>query len=105
MALPWPLALERYSQAHPQEVLRVQVEGEEGSDVVLIYRGVSSSLMRSTPADVDEAVIPPTARFVSLERLPAPYNPAQPQPLATYGQWSELEAWLKQVGIPVAESH
>jgi hypothetical protein len=27
-ALPWPLALERYSQDHPQEVLRVEVESE-----------------------------------------------------------------------------
>lgn len=48
-ALPWPLALERYSQAHPQEVLRVEVESEGETDLVLIYRGYSSSLRRPTP--------------------------------------------------------
>lgn len=47
--LPWPLALERYSQSHPQEVLRVEVESEGETDLVLIYRGYSSSLRRPTP--------------------------------------------------------
>ncbi|MEN9222492.1 MAG: hypothetical protein Q6M04_08650 [Thermostichus sp. BF3_bins_97] len=102
-ALPWSLALERYSQAHPEEVLQVQLEGEEGSDLVLIYRGFSSSLMRATPSNPDEAVIAPTARFVRLERLTAPYHPSQSKTLATYGQWSELKAWFEQVGIPVVE--
>lgn len=102
-ALPWPLALERYSQEHPQEVLRVQLEGEEGSDLVLIYRGFSSSLMRSTPHNPDEAVISPTARFVQLERLTAPYHPNQSKTLATYRQWSDLQAWLAEAGIPMVE--
>ncbi|MFQ3584373.1 MAG: hypothetical protein SNJ85_05495 [Cyanobacteriota bacterium] len=102
-ALPWPLALERYSQAHPQEVLRVQVDVAGEADLVLIYKGFSSSLMRSTPANADEAVIAPAAQFRQLERLTAPYHPSQSQILATYSQWSELKAWLEQEGIPVAE--
>ncbi|MGQ9837267.1 MAG: DUF7734 family protein [Cyanobacteriota bacterium] len=103
MALPWPLALERYSQEHPKEVLRVQLEVAGEVDLVLIYRGISSSLMRSTPANADEAVVPATAQFRQLERLTAPYHPSQSQVLAAYSQWSELKTWLKQEGIPVAE--
>ncbi len=103
-ALPWPLALERYSHDHPQEVLRVQVEADGEVDLVLIYRGYSSSLMRATPSDPEEAVIPRQARFLQLERLSAPYHPDRSQVLAVYREWSELTAWLEQVGIPVVEA-
>ncbi|MFS8811327.1 hypothetical protein NW820_01435 [Synechococcus sp. R55.7] len=102
-ALPWPLALERYSQNHPQEVLRVEVESEGESDLVLIYRGYSSSLRRPTPPDPEAAVIPPQARFLQLERLAAPYHPDRSRVLAVYRNWGELTAWLAQEGIPVTE--
>jgi len=102
-ALPWPLALERYSQAHPQEVLRVEVESEGETDLVLIYRGYSSSLRRATPPDPEVAVIPPQSRFLQLERLSAPYHPERSRVLAIYQSWEELKAWLAQAGIPVAE--
>ncbi len=102
-ALPWPLALEEYSRQHPQEVLQVEVEVEGMPDLVLVYRGFSSSLRRATPANADEPVIAPTAQFRQLQRLRAPYHPSQPQVLATYTQWVEVKQWLAQEGIPVAE--
>lgn len=77
---PWPEALERYSQQHPQEALRVElVQGDGDLDLVLIFRGFSSSLMRPTPADLSQPVIPPGAQFLQMDRLEAPFNPADPK--------------------------
>ena len=79
-SLPWPEALERYTQKVPHEVLRVEVEQADGElDLILIFRGFSSSLMRSTPADLSQPLIQSGARFLSLDRLQGPFDPADPK--------------------------
>ncbi len=78
--LPWPEALEQYTQKVPHEVLRVEVEQADGEpDLILIFRGFSSSLMRSTPADLSQPVIQSGARLLSLDRLQGPFDPADPK--------------------------
>ncbi len=79
LTLPWPQALEKYTQRHPQEILQVEVESNGEKDTVLIFRGFSSSLMRATPFDPNQPVISSGARLVRLDRLRGPLNPSHPE--------------------------
>ncbi len=100
--LPWPLALERYTQLVPQEVIRVAIEVDGDPDVVVIFKGFSSSLMKATSANPDEPVIAPTARFVSLDRLQGPLDPVNPVVLQADLNWEQVVGLLKSAGILVA---
>jgi hypothetical protein len=74
------LRLEQYTIKRKNEVLMVSVETAEGEeDLVTIYQGFSSSLMRSTAYDPDIPVIAADSRIVSIDRLASPYNPDDPQ--------------------------
>ncbi|NJL97678.1 MAG: hypothetical protein HC924_02010 [Synechococcaceae cyanobacterium SM2_3_2] len=98
-SLPWPQALERYSQRIPSEALRVQIRMDGEDDCVLIYKGFSSSLMRATPASADESVIPLAATLIGLERLRAPLDPLNPEVLATYQDPEAVRALLREQGM------
>ena len=98
-SLPWPQALERYSQRIPSEALRVQIQMDGEDDCVLIYKGFSSSLMRATPSSADESVIPFAATLIELERLRAPLHPVNPEVLATYRDSEAVRALLQEQGI------
>ncbi|MDX2270752.1 MAG: hypothetical protein NW237_02215 [Cyanobacteriota bacterium] len=87
----WPQALERYSQKHPREVLRVEVESGGSRDVVIIYRGFSSSLMRATPKDPNQPVIPAHAQLLRLDRLEAPWDPDHPQIIQANLDWLTIQ--------------
>ncbi len=97
--LSWPLALERYTQLVPQEALRVEVEQDGEPDTILIFRGFSSSLVRATPSDPNQPVIQAQARFISLERLQAPFNPANPVILAADLDAAATTTLLHSAGI------
>jgi hypothetical protein len=98
-SLFWGTALERYSQQHKTEVLRVDIEVNGQPDTILIFRGMSSSLHRSTPTRLSEPVIPVGARFVALDRLQAPYHPTQPQVIASQLTASEIRSLLHPFGL------
>lgn len=99
-SLPWAQALEEYSQKRPHEVLRVEVvQGDGDADLVLIFRGYSSSLMRSTPADPDQPVIAPDAMFVRMDRLQGPFDPTDPQMIASELDPEVTRALLQEVGL------
>lgn len=99
-SLAWPQALEVYTQQVPQEVLRVEVIQADGSpDLVLIFRGLSSSLMRPTPADLSQPVIEPEAQFLRLDRLVGPLDPAQPQVIAADLDAAATRQMLHQIGV------
>ncbi|MBD2175332.1 hypothetical protein H6F42_00180 [Pseudanabaena sp. FACHB-1998] len=70
--------LETYSSKHPQEVLLVKLEIDGEFDEVMIFKGFSSSLMRSTAFDPDVPVISDRAEIITIDRLQAPYKPNQP---------------------------
>ena len=86
--------LERYSLAHPQEVLVIHacVDGE--LDEVVIFKGFSSSLMQSTAFDLDVPILPDHAEIRSIDRLKGPLNPSQPQPIETGINWPDFEQRL-----------
>jgi hypothetical protein len=97
--LPWTVALERYTQQVPREVLRLQLQVEGELDCVVIFRGFSSSLMRATPTDLNQPVIPPAAKLIRLDRLQAPFNPDHPQVIAADLDAAATLALLRSVGL------
>uniref|UniRef100_B8HUM4 DUF7734 domain-containing protein n=1 Tax=Cyanothece sp. (strain PCC 7425 / ATCC 29141) TaxID=395961 RepID=B8HUM4_CYAP4 len=90
--------LEQYTAQHPQEVLLVQAEIEGERDEIVIFRGFSSSLVRSTAADPDVPILPDTAQILSLDRLRGPYNPAQPQYIQQGLTWEDFQPILTAAG-------
>ena len=79
--------LEQYSEQHPKEVLVVHasIDGEE--DEVVIFKGFSSSLMRSTAFDLDTPILPEDSIITSVDRVKGPINPSQPEPIEMNIDW------------------
>ncbi|MDS3861084.1 hypothetical protein RIF25_09730 [Thermosynechococcaceae cyanobacterium BACA0444] len=89
--------LEAYSQQHPQEVLLISARWLDGAnteqeDYVMVFKGVSSSLMHATAVDADVPVLPPQAEILTIDRLASPYNPNQPQYLEQNITWERFVA-------------
>ena len=82
--------LEAYSSSHPQEVLIVKLKIEDELDEVMIFKGFSSSLMRSTAFDPDVSVISDRAEILSIDRLTAPYKPDQPNYIQQGITWEQF---------------
>ncbi|NJL81807.1 MAG: hypothetical protein HC890_00270 [Chloroflexaceae bacterium] len=91
--------LEDYSRQRSQEVLLVEAETEGEIDLVMIFRGFSSSLWRSTPSDPDVPLIDEKATIVSIDRLASPYQPDRPRYLQRHFTWSEMVELLKEAGV------
>jgi len=72
-------SLEAYTDIVKAEVLLVKalLDGEE--DEVLVFRGFSSSLIRPTPDDPSDPVLPEGCQIVCIDRLQAPYKPSGDQ--------------------------
>lgn len=83
--------LETYSSQHPQEVLLVKLKIGDELDEVMIFKGFSSSLMRSTAFDADVPVIPDHAEILTIDRLSAPYKPSQPDYLQQGMTWEQFK--------------
>lgn len=93
------LRLEQYTAKHPQEVLLITAEVEGQTDQVMVFRGVSSSLVRSTAFDPDVPVLPPEAQILAIDRLKSPYNPDQPQYLQQGLTWETIQPLLLAAGV------
>ena len=86
--------LEKYTTIHP-EVLMVTLQTSAGEeDIVVIYGGFSSSLVRSTNFDPDIPIIEANATITSIDRLASPYNPDQPQYIQEGLNLPEMEKLL-----------
>ncbi|BBC26165.1 hypothetical protein [Pseudanabaena sp. ABRG5-3] len=83
--------LEVYSSKHPQEVLLVKVKIGDELDEVMIFKGFSSSLMRSTAFDPDVPVIPDHAEIIAIDRLTAPYKPMEPKYIQQGITWEQFK--------------
>jgi len=86
--------LEKYTAAHPQEVLLLTAEVAGETDQIAIFRGFSSSLVRATAFDPDIPLLPETARIVRIDRLHAPYNPDAPRYIETNLTWDSFSPLL-----------
>ncbi len=86
--------LEAYSSNHPQEVLLVKLKIGDELDEVMIFKGFSSSLMRSTAFDPDVPVIGDRAEILTIDRLAAPYQPNQPHYIQQGLTWEQFNSYL-----------
>ena len=84
--------LETYSSQNPQEVLLVKLKIDNELDEVMIFKGFSSSLMRSTAFDPDVPVIPDHAEILFIDRLTAPYKPNQPNYIQQEITWEQFKS-------------
>ncbi|MEA5580380.1 hypothetical protein VB620_03375 [Nodularia harveyana UHCC-0300] len=91
--------LEQYTSKRPQEVLLVTVQIADKQDKVAIFKGFSSSLMRSTAFDPDVQVIPDEAIILSVDRIRSPYNPESPDYIQTAISGEAMEVLLSEVGV------
>jgi len=80
MSEPISLRLEQYTLKRRKEVLIVNLETASGKpDMVMVYGGFSSSLMRGTAFDPDIPIIAPDSKIVSIDRVASPYEPNNPE--------------------------
>ncbi|PZO42665.1 MAG: hypothetical protein DCF19_06390 [Pseudanabaena frigida] len=86
--------LETYSSQNPQEVLLVKLKIDDELDEVMIFKGFSSSLMRSTAFDPDVPVISDRAEILTIDRLSAPYQPNRPNYIQQEITWEEFQDYL-----------
>ncbi len=99
-ALPLPgHRLERYTEKCPQEVLLVTAEVDGEPDEIVIFRGFSSSLMRSTAFDPDVLVLPDRAIIITIDRLQGPYEPTNPRYLQQGLTWETMQPLLTAAGV------
>jgi hypothetical protein len=91
--------LEQYTVKRPQEVLIVKAEIDGELDEIAIFKGFSSSLVRSTAFDPDVAILPEGAKIVNIDRVASPYNPNSPRYLQQGLSWETMESLLSDAGV------
>ena len=91
--------LEEYTIARSHEVLIVKAEIDGEFDEIAIFKGFSSSLMRSTAFDPDVPVLPEGAKIISIDRLQSPYNPNNPRYLQQGLSWETMRSLLSEAGV------
>jgi hypothetical protein len=91
--------LEQYTLKRPQEVLLVKVEIGEETDEIAIFRGFSSSLVRSTPFDPDVPMLPEDVKVIAIDRLQGPYNPQSPRYLQRNLTLKDIQILLSEAGV------
>ncbi len=91
--------LERYTEQRPQEVLLVTVAVDGEIDQVIIFRGFSSSLVRSTAFDPDLPVLAENAVIQSIDRLQSPYDPNHPHYIQQGLTWEAMQLLLEALGV------
>ena len=91
--------LEEYTSKRPQEVLVVTVEIAGEQDKIVIFKGFSSSLTRSTAFDPDVPVLPDETKIDSIDRVASPYNPQTPRYIQQGLSWSAMQVLLSEVGV------
>ncbi len=91
--------LEEYTIARSHEVLIVKAEIDGEFDEIAIFKGFSSSLVRSTAFDPDVPVLPETAKIVSVDRLYSPYNPNNPRYIQQGLSLETMRSLLSEAGV------
>jgi len=91
--------LEEYTIARSHEVLIVKAEIDGEFDEIAIFKGFSSSLVRSTAFDPDVPVLPEGAKIISIDRLQSPYNPNNPRYLQQGLSWETMRSLLSEAGV------
>ncbi len=82
--------LEQYTEERSKEVLIATIDIDGIQEEIIIFNGFSSCLSRATEPDPDLPIIPSNARVLSIDKLKAPYNPAQPEYIQQGLSWEEF---------------
>ncbi len=100
MTRPISLRLEEYTTKRQTEVLIVDLITPTGeADTVMIYNGFSSSLVHPTAYDPDIPVIAADAQITAIARASSPYNPNNPEYIATGITLETMEQILAEMNI------
>lgn len=91
--------LEQYTLKRPQEVLIVTAEIDGEADQITIFKGFSSSLVRSTAFDPDVPMLPEGTHIISIDRLQSPYNPLSPRYIQRELTLADMEVLMQEVGV------
>lgn len=91
--------LEQYTAKRLQEVLIVDFEIAGEEDRVAIFKGYSSSLMRSTASDPDIPLVPDNAKIIRIDRVASPYNPESPRYIQQGLTWEAIQPLLLEAGV------
>jgi hypothetical protein len=83
--------LEEYTLKKLDEVLLVEIETEEETGTIIIFKGFSSSLTGSTNSNPDEPIIPAKAKIIKIDRLISPYNPNNLQYIQKNLSWEDMK--------------
>ena len=84
--------LEQYTLQYPEEVLMltVQLATAPDEDEIIIFKGFSSFLTRSTEVDPDVPLLGEADQILTVCRLQSPYIPGQSQVIEADIRW---KAW------------
>ncbi|MEL6929576.1 MAG: hypothetical protein AAFO95_13185 [Cyanobacteria bacterium J06600_6] len=100
MSEPISFRLEQYTLKRKHEVLMVHLSTANGEpDTVMIFAGFSSSLMMPTAFDPDVPIIAPDSVINSIDRLTSPYDPSNPQYLASGLSLAEFTQILEELDL------
>ena len=100
MSEPIGLRLEQYTLKRKQEVLMVHLSTANGeSDTVMIFAGFSSSLMMPTAFDPDVPIIAEDSVIQTIDRLISPYDPNNPNYLASGLSLAEFNDVLAELDL------
>lgn len=91
--------LEQYTIKRSPEVLLVTAEIAGEQDQIAIFRGFSSSLVRSTAFDPEVPVLPDDAKVITIDRIAGPYNPQSPNYIQRGLTWETIQPLLAEVGV------
>nr|WP_199290175.1 hypothetical protein [Leptolyngbya sp. FACHB-36] len=78
-------------------LVTAEIDGE--TDQIAIFRGFSSSLVRSTAFDPDVPVLPDHAIIVTIDRLLGPYDPSNPRYVQQGLTWEAVQPLLAEVEV------
>lgn len=86
--------LEKYTIAHPDEILIVTIAIQDQQDKIMIFKGFSSSLMQPTAFDPEVPVLPDAATIIAIDRVVGPYDPDSPCYIQQGISWEKMQSLL-----------
>ncbi|KAL6909480.1 hypothetical protein ACP4OV_001761 [Aristida adscensionis] len=87
--------LERYSEGARDQALLVKARVDDELEVVLVFRGFSSSLSGSTAADLSRSVLPERAIIQSVDVVRGPFDPNNIEYMEKDVAWNDFKSRLQ----------
>lgn len=87
--------MERYSEDARDQALLVKARVDDEVEVVLVFRGFSSSLSGGTAADPARSVLPERAIIQSVDVVKGPFDPNNIEYLEKGVEWEDFRSRLR----------